>query len=163
MHSSGQTSRLDGRSSVSAAVVATIGPEVFAKSSPATFSGARDIDLHTSAQDEQSRSWELPVSAGVSSEDLSGHPFGQSPGQPCDSSSAWCAGRQHSTRTPARHSDGAPTSAHIAPKRVTILMRKVYTTTPDRSMKYSVTFRNPLSDRPIMCGTGPAGPEKVED
>lgn len=144
---------------MSAAVVATTGPAEFAKSCPAIFSGARDIDLHTSAQVEQSRSLEVSVSAGVFSGDLSGHPFGQ----PCDSSSARCAGRQHSTRTPARHSDGAPTSAHIAPRRVTIFMRKVYTTTPDRSMKYSVTFGNPLSDRPIMCGTGPVGPEKVED
>ena len=57
--------RLDGQSSVSAAVVATTGPEVFAKSSTAIFSGARDIDLHTSAQDEQSRSLDVSVSAGV--------------------------------------------------------------------------------------------------
>ncbi len=65
MLSSAEASGLDGQASVSAAVVATTGPEVFAESSPAIFSGARDIDLHTSAQDEQSRSLEVSVSAGV--------------------------------------------------------------------------------------------------
>ena len=138
--SSGEASRLDGHPSVIAAAVAPAGPQVFAKSSPANFSGARDNDFHTSAQDEQSRSGVVSVSAGISSGDLSGHPLGQSPGQPCDSSSAWCAGRQHSSRTPARQRDGAPTSAHIAPRRVTILMREVYTTIPGRSTKCSVTF-----------------------
>ncbi len=76
--SSGEASRLDGHPSVIAAVVATTGPEVFAKSSPAIFSGTRVIDLHTSAQDEQSRSLEVSVSAGVVSGDSSGHPHGQS-------------------------------------------------------------------------------------
>jgi hypothetical protein len=139
--SSGEPSKLDGHPSVSAATVATTGPEVFAKSSPAIFSGARDRDLHTSAQVEQSRSLDVSVSAGVFSEDPSGHLFGQPPGQPWDSSPAWLAGRQHSTRRPARQSEGAPTSAHVAARRVTIRMWKVYTTIPDRSKKCSVTFR----------------------
>ena len=60
-----------------AAVVATTGPEVFAKSSPAIFSGARDIDLHTSAQDEQSRLLEVSVSAGVVSGDSLGVSLGK--------------------------------------------------------------------------------------
>ncbi len=122
---------------------------MFCNSPPAIFSGGRDIELHTSAQDEQSRSLEVSVSPGVSSGDSSGHRCGQSSGQPFDSSSARCAGRQHSTRTPTVQSNGAPTSDHVATRTVTIRMQVVYITTPGRS-KYSVTFRDSLSHRPIM-------------
>ena len=85
LKTSGEPEGPDGNPPVSAKVVATTGVEVVSKSSAAIFCGARDIQLQTPTQDEQSRSPEDPVLSGPLSGDSLGHLFGHPSGQRGDS------------------------------------------------------------------------------
>lgn len=141
---------LDGNPPVSVTVVATTGIEVVSKSSAAAFCGARDIHLQTSAQDEQSRLPEDPVRSGSLSGDLLGHLSGHPSGQPGESFSVCWAGTQHSTRTPARQSEGSPTSPQIATSSVRVRIDTFYIDTRDRSKIICTTCGAPIAHSPII-------------
>lgn len=149
----------DGSSPVSASVMWTAGANVISTSPPPSLPVGKKTELQTSAQDEQPRSSEDPVSSGHLSGNPSGQPLGHSPGQPCDSSCGSCVAAQHSTRTPARQSAGIPTSPQTTTRIAGIRMRIVYGNASGRSTSCG-TMAGSFNSR-LWCGSVP-GLRKVE-
>ena len=126
----------------------TTGANVISTSSLPSLPVVKETELQISAQDEQSRSSEDLVSSGHSSGDSSGQLFGHSSGQPCDVSSAWCIGTQHSTRTPPLQSAGIPTTPQSAARSARIRMRVLYDNASDRSTSHGNAPVTPVPGRP---------------
>lgn len=157
MKASGEARRTDGSPPASASVVGIKGSNVISRSSLPCLPAGKEAELQISAQDEQSRSSEDFLSSGHLSRESLGQLFGHSSGQPCDVSSAFCVGTQHSTRTPPLQSAGIPTSPQTAVRTARIRMKVFYDNASDRSTSHGIAATAPVPGRPRIRATESEG------